>query len=123
MLNAAIDSTIYVAVADLDACRPYERLGLILSPAHDGRRTLHVGVFAVHFLAEAGDGPWPSRSAWPCPPAAPCSRSPWASRTSASCRRRAWRRRGPARWPGVLVAGEVTTPTLNNSWPTTLDRG
>src|SRR3954452_1345559 len=54
----AIDS-LCLAVADLDtACRPYERLGLRFSPERDGRRTLQVGestnLFAVHFLAEAG---------------------------------------------------------------------
>jgi hypothetical protein len=57
----AIDS-LFVAVPDLDACQLYERLGLRLSPARDGRRTLHVGgpanLFAVHVLAAAGpDGP------------------------------------------------------------------
>jgi catechol 2,3-dioxygenase-like lactoylglutathione lyase family enzyme len=56
MLYHAIDS-VYVAVADLAAaCGPYERLGLRLSPAQDGCRTLHVGgparSFAVHFLAD-----------------------------------------------------------------------
>jgi catechol 2,3-dioxygenase-like lactoylglutathione lyase family enzyme len=55
----AIDS-VYLAVTDLDAaCRPYERLGLRLSPLRDGRRTLHVGspanLFAVHF--QSADGP------------------------------------------------------------------
>ena len=58
----AIDS-VFLAAADLDAaCRPYERLGLKLSPALDGRRTLLVGdpanLFAVHFLAAtSADGP------------------------------------------------------------------
>src|SRR3954447_7465858 len=57
MTHDAIDS-VFLAVSDLDAaCRPYERLGLKLSPARDGRRTLHVGgpasLFAVHFLADA----------------------------------------------------------------------
>jgi catechol 2,3-dioxygenase-like lactoylglutathione lyase family enzyme len=54
----AIDSVL-LAVADLDAaCRPYERLGLRLSPARNVRRTLRVGgaanLFAVHFRAAAG---------------------------------------------------------------------
>jgi catechol 2,3-dioxygenase-like lactoylglutathione lyase family enzyme len=54
MLYHAIDS-VYVAVTDLaDACRPYERLGLRLLLAQDGRRMLRVGGFAVHFLAEVG---------------------------------------------------------------------
>jgi catechol 2,3-dioxygenase-like lactoylglutathione lyase family enzyme len=57
----AIES-VFVAVPDLDACQPYERLGLRLSPAREGRRTLHVGgpasLFAVRFLADpGGDGP------------------------------------------------------------------
>lgn len=58
----AIDS-VFLAVGDLDAaCRPYERLGLKLSMALDGRRTLLVGgpanLFAVHFLAATStDGP------------------------------------------------------------------
>src|SRR4051794_36112048 len=58
----AIDSVL-LAAGDLDAaCRPYERLGLKLSPAQDGRRTLlgggPAGPFAVHFLAAApSDGP------------------------------------------------------------------
>jgi catechol 2,3-dioxygenase-like lactoylglutathione lyase family enzyme len=53
MLYHAIES-VFVAVGDLDACRSYERLGLVLSPAEGGRRTLHVGgpgnLIAVHFL-------------------------------------------------------------------------
>src|SRR3954451_7186157 len=54
----AIDS-VFLAVADLNAaCRPYERLGLRLSPDRDGRRTLQVGesrnLFSVHFLGDAG---------------------------------------------------------------------
>jgi catechol 2,3-dioxygenase-like lactoylglutathione lyase family enzyme len=58
MMFQAIESA-YVAVSDLDtACRPYQRLGLRLSPAHDARQTLHVGgprnPFSVHFLGEAG---------------------------------------------------------------------
>src|SRR4051812_6631800 len=57
MTHDAIDS-VFLAAGDLDAaCRPYERLGLNLSPARDGRRTLLVGgpanLFAVHFLAAA----------------------------------------------------------------------
>src|SRR5687768_3796857 len=58
----AIDSVL-LATGDLDAaCRPYEQLGLKLSPALDGRRTLLVGgpadPFAVHFLAATpSDGP------------------------------------------------------------------
>jgi catechol 2,3-dioxygenase-like lactoylglutathione lyase family enzyme len=60
MLYHAIDS-VYLAARDLDAaCRPYERLGLRLSPPAAGRRTLHVGgptnLFAVHFLADADPG-------------------------------------------------------------------
>jgi catechol 2,3-dioxygenase-like lactoylglutathione lyase family enzyme len=56
----SIDS-VFLAVANLgDACRPYERLGLKLSPARDGRRTLSVGgpanLFAIHFLADADPG-------------------------------------------------------------------
>lgn len=54
MLNA-LDS-VFLAADDLDAaCRPYERLGLNLSPVSNGRRTLLVGgpanLFAVHFLS------------------------------------------------------------------------
>src|SRR3954469_18893440 len=62
MMFDAIDS-VYLAVTDLDAaCRPYERLGLRLSPARDGRRTLHVGgpanLVSLHFLSDAdGEGP------------------------------------------------------------------
>jgi catechol 2,3-dioxygenase-like lactoylglutathione lyase family enzyme len=62
MIYDAIDS-VYLAVPNLDAaCRPYERLGLRLSPPRHGRRTLHVGgptnLFLFNFLAEAGpDGP------------------------------------------------------------------
>jgi catechol 2,3-dioxygenase-like lactoylglutathione lyase family enzyme len=57
MIIEAIDSVL-LAVADLDtAFRPYERLGLKLSPSRDGCRTLRVGgpdnLFAVHFLADA----------------------------------------------------------------------
>src|SRR5262245_18381578 len=56
-MKITIDS-VYLAAGDLDdACRRYERLGLKLSPALDGRRTLLVGgpanLFAVHFLAAA----------------------------------------------------------------------
>src|SRR5262245_28056621 len=55
----AIDSVL-LAGSDLDACGPYERLGLKLSPARDGRRSLLVGgpgdLFAVHFLAAASAG-------------------------------------------------------------------
>src|SRR5438445_124032 len=62
MMFDAIDS-VYLAVTDLAAaCRPYERLGLRLSPARDSRSTLHVGgpanLLAVHFLTDAGrEGP------------------------------------------------------------------
>jgi catechol 2,3-dioxygenase-like lactoylglutathione lyase family enzyme len=59
----AIDSA-FLAVPELGAaCRPYERLGLHLTPAQGSRRTLHVGgppqgIFAIHFLADPGrDGP------------------------------------------------------------------
>jgi catechol 2,3-dioxygenase-like lactoylglutathione lyase family enzyme len=60
MLYDAIDC-VCLAAPDLEAaCRPYERLGLRLSPAHEGRRSLHVGggtnLFTVHFLAEGGIG-------------------------------------------------------------------
>jgi catechol 2,3-dioxygenase-like lactoylglutathione lyase family enzyme len=60
MLYDAIDC-VCLAAPDLEAaCRPYERLGLRLSPAHEGRRSLHVGggtnLFTVHFLAEGGLG-------------------------------------------------------------------
>src|SRR4051812_34301054 len=53
-MTQAIDS-VFLAVNDLDAAtRPYERLGLTLSPAHNGCRTLLVGgpgnLFAVQFL-------------------------------------------------------------------------
>src|SRR5262245_55593699 len=58
MRHDAIES-VYLAVSDLDAaCHPYERLGLKLSPAEGGRRTLHVGgptnLFAVHFRSDPG---------------------------------------------------------------------
>lgn len=61
MLYDAIDSA-YLAVPDLDAAgRPYERLGLRPSPAHAGRRTLHVGgpgnLFSIHFVAEVAESP------------------------------------------------------------------
>jgi catechol 2,3-dioxygenase-like lactoylglutathione lyase family enzyme len=61
MMIDAIDS-VFLAVSDPDtACRPYERLGLRLSPTRDGCRTLHVGGpanhFAVHFLTADADGP------------------------------------------------------------------
>jgi catechol 2,3-dioxygenase-like lactoylglutathione lyase family enzyme len=58
----SIDSVLLDA-ADLDvACRPYERLGMRLSRAGGGRRTLRAGgpagLFAIHFVAEASaDGP------------------------------------------------------------------
>lgn len=59
-MNAVLDA-LYVACADLDACRGYERLGLSLTPPANGARMLHVGLgnrqFRVHFLAEA--------TAWP----------------------------------------------------------
>jgi catechol 2,3-dioxygenase-like lactoylglutathione lyase family enzyme len=63
----AIDS-IHVAVADLDTCRSYERLGLRLSPPEGGRRMLHVGapgnLFTVHFLTDTGGVvPWPRPAA------------------------------------------------------------
>ena len=57
----AIDSA-YHSAPDLDAAgRPYERLGLRPSPAHAGRRTLHVGgpgnLFSIHFVAEVAESP------------------------------------------------------------------
>lgn len=47
--------SVFLAVTDPDAaCRPYERLGLKVSPVRAGRRTLLVGgptnLFAIHFL-------------------------------------------------------------------------
>jgi catechol 2,3-dioxygenase-like lactoylglutathione lyase family enzyme len=56
-MQATIDS-VYLAVADLEAAsRPYERLGLKLSPSEVGR-LFHVGgpasLIAFHFLADAG---------------------------------------------------------------------
>jgi len=61
MLYDAIDS-VFLAVPDLEATsRPYERLGLRLTPAQAGRRTLICGgpgnLFAVHFLDATQDGP------------------------------------------------------------------
>jgi catechol 2,3-dioxygenase-like lactoylglutathione lyase family enzyme len=58
-VNAAIDA-LYITCDDLAAaCAPYERLGLVLTPAAAGRRTLLVGLgpqaFRVHFLAGDGD--------------------------------------------------------------------
>jgi catechol 2,3-dioxygenase-like lactoylglutathione lyase family enzyme len=61
MTYDAIDSA-FLAAHDLGAaCRPYERLGLHLTPTYGGRRTLHVGsppqgTFALHFLADPGRG-------------------------------------------------------------------
>jgi catechol 2,3-dioxygenase-like lactoylglutathione lyase family enzyme len=56
----AID-TLFVVVADLDACRPYERQGLHLGPALHESRCLLVGrtgnLVAVRFLADAPDSP------------------------------------------------------------------
>jgi hypothetical protein len=55
--------SVLLAVLDLKAAsQPYERLGLGLSPAHAGRRTISCGgpasPFSVHFLADEGpDGP------------------------------------------------------------------
>ncbi len=58
MTYDAMDS-LFIAVPDLGTCSPYERLGLRLSPARDGVRTLRVGApgnsVAVHFLT--GPGP------------------------------------------------------------------
>ncbi len=60
MTPAAID-TLFVAVPDLDACRFCERLGLRLSPAPAGQRSLHVGgpdnLVAALFLAAAPGSP------------------------------------------------------------------
>lgn len=58
----AIDSVVLAAGDLAAACRPYERLGLKVSPARDGRRTLWVGgpgnSFAVHFqAADPTNGP------------------------------------------------------------------
>ena len=54
MMLKTIDS-VWLAAPDLDAvCRPYERLGLRLSPARDGRRTLSVGGPANLFAVQHG---------------------------------------------------------------------
>jgi catechol 2,3-dioxygenase-like lactoylglutathione lyase family enzyme len=54
----AIDS-LFVATSDLErACRPYERLGLRLSPERAGRRSFHAGGpghrVGVHLLSDPG---------------------------------------------------------------------
>lgn len=55
-MSVTLDA-LYVACADLSACAAYERLGLALTPAAAGRRTLLVGLgpasFRVHFVADA----------------------------------------------------------------------
>jgi catechol 2,3-dioxygenase-like lactoylglutathione lyase family enzyme len=60
-VNATLDALYVACGADLDAaCRPYERLGLVLTPTAGGRRTLLVGLgphaFRFHFLS-AGVAP------------------------------------------------------------------
>ena len=61
MLYDALDS-VFLAVADLEtAGQPYGRLGMRLSPAQAGRRSLSVGQahnrFAVHFIVVPGSPP------------------------------------------------------------------
>jgi len=57
-VNASIDALYVTCEGGLDAaCAPYERLGLVLTPAAAGQRTLLVGLgpqaFRVHFLDPA----------------------------------------------------------------------